>query len=313
MCESLTLRLPMPPSVNAAYLNAPGRGRVATAALRTWKAAASVNVQQAIAAVAERPVFHGCVEIVIRLPVPSRGEPDADNRIKPVQDMLVAAGVIADDSWRYVASSAARWVYDGSLGDECEVTVRQIAPEPATRARTAAKRPSAVRRQRPDVSAAQEADVVGETPSTSHAVEMAPNSLNAGRGAGVAPRDASAEVGKGTAVTSQRRASEAISTKTAETLAQDPCSLAQTKTAPELDELNFVEFQLGGVGKVGKSYLKAKTAGKSTISANTGVVRNAGLSKRQKPTPKAAVMRGLAAMGVSVDPSRVHVQGGRRP
>jgi Holliday junction resolvase RusA-like endonuclease len=196
MSETLTISLPMPPSVNAAYATrkGPGRGRVATAALRNWKAAASVDVQRAISADAERPVFRGCVEIVVRLPVPPRGEPDADNRIKPVQDMLVAAGVIADDSWRYVASSAARWVYDGSLGDDCEVTVRQIAPEPATRAKASC--------------------------------------------------DASAGVGKLTAVTRQRRASQRPSAKVAS---------------------------------------------------------------------DASVMRQLAAMGVKVEPSRVHITGGSNP
>jgi Holliday junction resolvase RusA-like endonuclease len=144
----LVLRLPMPPSVNASYANVPGKGRVSTAALRTWKAAATAEILRALPAAGDRPVFRGCVEIAIRLPVPARGEPDADNRIKPVQDALVAAGIILDDSWRYVASSAARWVYDGSLGDQIEVSVTQIADAPAQRpqgSRTAAKRPSQLR------------------------------------------------------------------------------------------------------------------------------------------------------------------------
>jgi hypothetical protein len=75
-------------------------------------------------------------------------------------------------------------------------------------------------------------------------VGIASNSRNSGVGAGVAPQDAYAEVGKRTAVTRQRGPSQRPSAKVAS---------------------------------------------------------------------DASVMRGLAAMGVKVEPGRVHVQGGRRP
>lgn len=188
MSEPLVLRLPMPPSLNSCYANVPGKGRVATKALRTWKAAASAAILRAVPAARDRPVFRGCVEIVVRLPVPPRGDPDADNRIKPVQDALVSAGVIADDSWRYVASSAARWVYDGSLGDQIEVSVIQIADAPS---------------QRPQ----------------------------GGRTAAKTPRQASAEgLGK-TAVTRQRRASEATSKKRPSQRASSAASDAAVRNA----------------------------------------------------------------------------------
>lgn len=146
MSQSFAIRLPMPPSINGAYLNVPGRGRVATKLLRTWKAAAGAKLRDALTAIPQRPVFAGLVDIEIKLPVSWAS--DADNRIKAVPDLLKACGVLADDKARYVRSVRATWVYDGSLGDQIEVSVTQIADAPAQRTqggRTATKAPSRLR------------------------------------------------------------------------------------------------------------------------------------------------------------------------
>lgn len=151
MSEPITLRLPIPISVNAAYANrkGPGRGRVATKALRSWKASAGKSVMASLAGIGSRPVFAGRVDVLLRVPVPANGaRRDGDNCLKATLDLLKTMGVIADDSWRYVRTSAVEWV-DEDLGGECEVRLTEIAgapAEPVSGARTAAKRPSEVAR-----------------------------------------------------------------------------------------------------------------------------------------------------------------------
>ena len=156
----LTLRLPMPPSVNSAYANrkGPGKGRVSTAALRSWKAAAGVRLDEALASIPQRPVFTGLVHIAIRLPV--NWASDADNRAKAIPDLLKAHGVLIDDKAKYVCGVHPTWVYDGSLGDEVEVIITVVSELPAGASRerrTAAKRGRPVGGQRPDLSPVLEA------------------------------------------------------------------------------------------------------------------------------------------------------------
>ena len=148
MSQPLAIRLPMPPSINSAYANVPGRGRVATKALRTWKAAAGASVRFALADIDQRPVFGGRVDVALRVPIPASGRNrDGDNCLKAVLDALVAGGVLADDNWRRVRMSSVEWV-DDDLGGDCLVTVLQIADVPAERpqgVRTAAKATSRLR------------------------------------------------------------------------------------------------------------------------------------------------------------------------
>ena len=147
MSQSFAIRLPMPPSINGAYLNVPGRGRVATAALRSWKAAAGASVKLALAGVIQRPVFGGRVDVALRVPIPANGRNrDGDNCLKAVLDALVAGGVLADDNWRHVRASSVEWVEDDLCGD-CLVTVRQIAKEPATRPKATRRASAEVRKE----------------------------------------------------------------------------------------------------------------------------------------------------------------------
>lgn len=94
------LAIPIPPSVNSAWRNVAGKGRVRTKEYRVWAAEAgwALKVQRA-------PHIGGKVTVdigVARIP-----NADVDNRIKPVLDLLVKMNVIDDD--RYVEKVSAEW------------------------------------------------------------------------------------------------------------------------------------------------------------------------------------------------------------
>jgi Holliday junction resolvase RusA-like endonuclease len=82
-------RLPVPPSLNNAYVNVRGRGRVPSAKLVAWKREAAAVLQGQV-----QPVS-GPFTVEILLPEKTRG--DIDNRIKPILDALVTAGATPDD------------------------------------------------------------------------------------------------------------------------------------------------------------------------------------------------------------------------
>ena len=86
------VELPMPPSLNGAYANMPGVGRVKVSSYRKWQDVAVAMIRVSIPA-AKR--IAGTVNVHILLPLKMRG--DADNRIKPVLDALVKSGRIDDD------------------------------------------------------------------------------------------------------------------------------------------------------------------------------------------------------------------------
>jgi Holliday junction resolvase RusA-like endonuclease len=92
--ECVSLKIPVPVSINAAYRNVSGVGRVKT--------------------------FIGPVDISIVLRYPPKGRADCSNFIKVVEDLLVTCGVIEDDSCKYVRSVAARWSKEE---DSCRVNV----------------------------------------------------------------------------------------------------------------------------------------------------------------------------------------------
>ena len=95
------LSLPIPPSLNNAYANAPGRGRVATKALRQWKEAAGWELKTQ-----PRQSFAGKFRIELQVPSDMRG--DLDNRSKAACDLLTEHRIIPDD--RYAWEVTARRV-----------------------------------------------------------------------------------------------------------------------------------------------------------------------------------------------------------
>lgn len=110
----IRLALPFPPSVNAAYANGGHkRGRHKTAAYRAW---------EQLAAVAIKDSHRQAIEVYsmsICLKRPDRRRRDLANLEKCVSDLLVAHGVIADDS----GCERLTMQWDADMKEECVVLV----------------------------------------------------------------------------------------------------------------------------------------------------------------------------------------------
>lgn len=93
---SFTVTVPVPPSVNNAYINRRLRNgkviRVLSAEARAYKLATAAAVKIAVRGAS---IVHGPYNVAIDLPLKMRG--DADNRIKLLLDALVASGRVPDD------------------------------------------------------------------------------------------------------------------------------------------------------------------------------------------------------------------------
>jgi Holliday junction resolvase RusA-like endonuclease len=87
----LALSMTVPPSVNRCWANAPGRGRIKTAAYREWLTIAGYEIKPKIAGRApiETPYI-----LRIELSAPRY---DIDNVVKPISDLLQTMGVVSDD------------------------------------------------------------------------------------------------------------------------------------------------------------------------------------------------------------------------
>jgi Holliday junction resolvase RusA-like endonuclease len=111
------LLLPIPPSVNALYLNRKGgrgRGRIKTPAYRLWLAEADrwFLVQKR----GLRPKTTGQLTILIELPASIRG--DVSNRIKAAEDYLVSREITGDDKNNWEVT-----VRKDKLVDCCKITI----------------------------------------------------------------------------------------------------------------------------------------------------------------------------------------------
>lgn len=112
------ITLSWPPSVNALFLNVPGKGRVRTKEYDRWRGVAGWELK------AQRPgKFTEPVEVTVELCPPNKRAFDADNKNKAVMDLLVLHEVIPDDSIRYVRSVTAKIVETGA---PCTVVVRAL-------------------------------------------------------------------------------------------------------------------------------------------------------------------------------------------
>lgn len=98
----VTLTMPMPPSVNNAFINLRRGGRAKSRAAKDWESHALWHVK------AQRlPIVTGPVLVVFGFERGSASA-DADNRVKLALDLLVKAGVIEDD--RFVVGAAFSWL-----------------------------------------------------------------------------------------------------------------------------------------------------------------------------------------------------------
>lgn len=86
------LKLAPPPSVNRAFRNVAGKGRVKTRDYRTWRRDAVLTIYEQVPATKR---IGGAVAVTINLPAGLQG--DIDNRIKGILDALVASQRIDDD------------------------------------------------------------------------------------------------------------------------------------------------------------------------------------------------------------------------
>ena len=102
------VELPPPPSVNRAFRNVPGKGRVKTRDYRTWRRDAVLEIYAQVRADKR---IGGAVSVSINLPATMRG--DADNRIKGLLDALVASKRIDDD--KHVATINVRRTAPGKM------------------------------------------------------------------------------------------------------------------------------------------------------------------------------------------------------
>jgi Holliday junction resolvase RusA-like endonuclease len=98
--------LPDPISTNNLFGNVPGRGRVMTKAYKEWKKGAARLL------LAQRPLpqFALPVEITFYVGEKRIGQMDSDNTLKAYLDALKVAGVIHDDSRKWVRRATAVWV-----------------------------------------------------------------------------------------------------------------------------------------------------------------------------------------------------------
>lgn len=113
----IRLELPFPVPLSACFTNVAGRGRVPTPRYKAWQEEAlwMLKSQRAL------PIS-GLISIYIRLVAPDKRHRDAGNCDKAVGDILVKAGVIKDDSNRYVRRLTYEWADDGP---GCVVIIQQ--------------------------------------------------------------------------------------------------------------------------------------------------------------------------------------------
>lgn len=102
------LHIPFPPPLSACFNNVPGKGRVPTARYKAWTTEALWTIR------AQKPRKHeGEVSVSVGLVAPDKRARDAGNLDKAICDVLVKAGVIKDDSNKYVRRLSYEWLPSG--------------------------------------------------------------------------------------------------------------------------------------------------------------------------------------------------------
>lgn len=97
------------------------KGRMLSSeAYRRWEASEMATLQGAVATIT--PPYH----LIYRFWVGSLMSFDLSNSIESVQDVLVKAGILVDDSWRYVRGSSFELMGMDFDNPRCEVSVYQL-------------------------------------------------------------------------------------------------------------------------------------------------------------------------------------------
>jgi len=104
----IKVELPFPVPLSACFTNAAGRGRVATARYKDWQSEALWMLKS------QKPTpIKGEVSIFVGLVAPDKRARDAGNCDKAIGDILVKAGLIEDDSNKFVRRLSYEWLADG--------------------------------------------------------------------------------------------------------------------------------------------------------------------------------------------------------
>lgn len=116
------LILPVPISSNNLFSNVRGRGRVSTTRYRKWRREAKELLR------IQGPLPHYSVPVSITYLIGEAGVGlmDAGNAEKAYTDALVGAGVLVDDSRRWVRSVAPQWVPGMS---RCVAVIQEVDRE----------------------------------------------------------------------------------------------------------------------------------------------------------------------------------------
>lgn len=115
-----SVRVAMPPSLNTAYHNIPGRGRVLSKVAKAWKK----DHDDLIALSLRRFDCPVVLELTFHLGTSFRG--DLSNRIKFAEDSLKSAGVITDDNHKIVKGHLTK-IGEATGRSDSELTIRVVA------------------------------------------------------------------------------------------------------------------------------------------------------------------------------------------
>jgi len=114
---STAAELPIPPSANALWFNAPGRGRVKTDEYRAWLDEAGWMLKKQRVS-----TIRGPVGLTVFAGLPERPR-DLDNLIKKIGDLLQAYGIIENDNC--ICELFVRWDKTVPVG-RIRLEVRQV-------------------------------------------------------------------------------------------------------------------------------------------------------------------------------------------
>lgn len=107
-----SIALPFPVSLNNAFAQNRATGRrYRTKRYRAWSDLALWRIK-----IAKLKRMAGPVRVEIGLTPPDARKRDADNLVKPILDVLVKAGILADDSSATVRAVSVGWTSDETAG-----------------------------------------------------------------------------------------------------------------------------------------------------------------------------------------------------
>lgn len=93
MTQAISLVLPLPPSLNGAYRNVAGIGRVKTKTYKSWATEAALLMK-----LQARGSIAGPYAIHVEIDRPDKRRRDLSNLLKVLEDTIVQQGLVEDDS-----------------------------------------------------------------------------------------------------------------------------------------------------------------------------------------------------------------------